>query len=283
MNLISQAAPPAPIDLVSLKRRQQAAWSSGNYAVVGTTLQIVGETLAETCRLRWGEKVLDVAAGNGNATLAAARRGCEVTSTDYVPELLELGRRRAEAELLSVDFQVADAEALPFEDASFDTVLSTFGVMFAPDHPRAAAEMLRVCRPGGCIALANWTPSSLIGELFRSLGRHLPPPAGSQSPLLWGTQDHIQALFGNQASDISFMPRTFHFRYSSAEHFVRVFRTWYGPVKKAFEALSAKQATLLEEDLVYMLNMMSCGIEYGARNESLVAPSDYLDIVITRK
>ena len=184
----------APTDLIALKTRQQAAWGTGDYAVVGTTLQIVGELLAEACDLKTDERVLDVAAGNGNATLAAARRGCLVTSTDYVGSLLERAAERARAERLDVTFQTADAEALPFADASFDVAVSTFGVMFTPDHAKAAAELARVVRPGGRIGLANWTPDSLIGRMFKVLGRYVPPPAGVQPPSLWGTQEHLRTL-----------------------------------------------------------------------------------------
>src|SRR5277367_826153 len=219
-----------PIDFSAVKTRQQSAWASGDYAVVGITLQLVGELLAEACDLRYDEKVLDVAAGNGNATLAAARRGCKVTSTDYVPALLERGAERAHAERLQVQFQTADAEALPFSDASFDAVVSTFGVMFSPDQAQAAAELARVCRPAGRIGLANWTPTGFIGQLFKTLGRHAPPPAGVQSPALWGTESHVTSLFGERAAGISFVSRVFQFRYRSAAHFIEVFRTWYGPV-----------------------------------------------------
>ncbi|HJS34051.1 MAG TPA: class I SAM-dependent methyltransferase, partial [Pseudoxanthomonas sp.] len=201
MNAVAVSLPTLP-DLDALKHRQQAAWSSGNYAVVGTTLQIVGERLAEAVDLRWDERVLDVAAGNGNATLAAARRGGQVVSTDYVPSLLDLGQARAEAEQLQVAFAEADAQALPFADASFDVVLSTFGVMFTPDHARAAGELARVCRPGGRIGLANWTPEGFIGQMFKVLGRHIAPPAGVQPPSLWGTAAHVQSLFGDTAGAI---------------------------------------------------------------------------------
>jgi len=268
----------APIDLAAIKGRQQAAWSSGDYAVIGTTLQIVGESLCEACDVRFDERVLDVAAGNGNATLAAARRGARVVSTDYVPGLLERGAERARAERLDVSFQVADAEALPFDDASFDAVVSTFGVMFAPDHATAASEMARVCRPGGRIGLANWTPDSLIGHMFRTLGRYLPPPAGAQSPALWGSEPHLQALFGDKAASIVATPRTFNFRYRSARHFIDVFRTWYGPVHKAFAALPADAAAALDRDLVALLER---GNRAGA--QSLVVPSEYLEIVIVRR
>ena len=271
------AATPTP-DLAALKTRQQAAWASGDYAVIGTTLQIVGETLAEACDLKTDERVLDVAAGNGNATLAAARRGCAVTSTDYVGGLLERGAERARAERLEVAFQVADVEALPFADASFDAVLSTFGVMFAPDHARAAAEMARVCRPGGRIGLANWTPASFIGQVFKILGRQLPPPAGVQSPALWGTEAHLRALFGDQAADIQVHSRMFQFRYRSAAHFLDVFRRWYGPVHKAFAALLPEQGATLERDLTELLDSLN-----RAGPGSLVVPSEYVEVVVTRR
>jgi SAM-dependent methyltransferase len=268
----------AVVDLGALKGRQQVAWTSGDYSVIGTTLQIVGESLAEACDLRWDEDVLDVAAGNGNATLAAARRGCRVTSTDYVPGLLDRGAERARAECLEVTFQVADAEALPFADASFDAVLSTFGVMFAPDQATAAAELARVCHPGGRIGLANWTPEGFIGQLFKTLGRHLPPPAGVQSPSLWGVEAHLKSLFGARASSIAVTRRLFNFRYRSAAHFIDVFRTWYGPVHKAFAALPSDKASLLEHDLTALLNGLN-----RASAGSLIVPSEYLEIVITRR
>ena len=264
----------APNEFAVIKSRQQAAWASGDYAVIGTTLQLVGELLAEASDLRHDERVLDVAAGNGNATLAAARRGCRVTSTDYVGSLLERGAARAAAEHLDVDFRTADAEALPFDDAQFDAVLSTFGVMFTPDHVQAAAEMQRVCRPGGRIGLANWTPDSLVGKMFKTLGRHLPPPAGLQPPSLWGTEAHLRKLFGERAARIAITPRVFNFRYRSAVHFVDVFRTWYGPVHKAFGALPADKAVDLEADLVSLLDSAN------QATGSLVVPSEYLEVVI---
>jgi ubiquinone/menaquinone biosynthesis C-methylase UbiE len=232
--------------------------------------------LAEACDLITDERVLDVAAGNGNATLAAARRGCRVISTDYVPALLERGAERARAERLEVAFQVADAEALPFADASFDAVLSTFGVMFSPDHHRVAAELLRVCRPGGRIGLANWTPAGFIGELFKTLGRYVPAPAGTRSPALWGDETHLLSLFRGDA-DIRATPRTFNFRYRSAAHFIQVFRTWYGPVHKAFLSLSADKAAALERDITALLTSLN------RRDGSLVVPSDYLEIIATRR
>ena len=267
-----------PIDLTALKNRQKASWASGDYAVIGTKLQLVGELLAEACDLRCDERVLDVAAGNGNATLAAARRGCKVTSTDYVAALLERGEDRARAEHLEVTFQVADAEALPFADASFDVVLSTFGVMFTPDQPKAAAELARVCRPGGRIGLANWTPEGFIGQMFKTLGRHVPPPAGVQPPSLWGTEAHLHSLFDERAASIDVTRRLFNFRYRSAAHFIEVFRTWYGPIHKAFAALPAEGAMALERDLTELLNRMN-----RAGDTSLVVPSEYLEVVITRR
>ncbi|MBU1362084.1 MAG: class I SAM-dependent methyltransferase [Gammaproteobacteria bacterium] len=268
---------PTP-DFAALKTRQQSAWASGDYALIGTTLQIVGEQLAEACDLRTDERVLDVAAGNGNATLAAARRGCVVTSTDYVAALLDRGAERAASERLQVDFQVADAEALPFEDGRFDAVVSTFGVMFTPDQNKAAAELARVCRPGGRIGLANWTPDGFIGRLFKTLGRHLPPPAGVQPPSRWGVEDNLRAMFGNDAAAIVATSRTFNFRYRSAAHFIDVFRTWYGPVHKAFAALPEDKAQALEHDLTELLNTMN-----RAGPSSLVVPGEYLEVVVTRR
>ena len=267
----------APTDLAALKSRQRTAWASGDYAVIGTTLQIVGESLAEACDLRTDERVLDVAAGNGNATLAAARRGCLVTSTDYVGALLERGAERAAAERLQVSFQEADAEALPFDDASFDAVVSTFGVMFAPDHAKSAAELLRVCRPGGRIGLANWTPEGFIGQLFKTLGKHVAPPPGVQSPALWGSQSHLRDLFDAGAS-LAISTRTFNFRYRTTAHFIDVFRTWYGPVHKAFATLSAEQGAALERDLTELIDRLN-----RAGPGSLVVPSEYLEVVATRR
>ncbi|RYY99016.1 MAG: class I SAM-dependent methyltransferase, partial [Comamonadaceae bacterium] len=254
------------------------AWASGDYAVIGTTLQLVGEQLAEACDLRWDERVLDVAAGNGNATLAAARRGCKVTSTDYVEALLDRGAERARAERLDVAFQAADAEALPFEDAQFDAVLSTFGVMFSPNQPQAAAELARVCRPGGRIGLANWTPEGFIGQLFKVLGGGRWPPTGLLPPSRWGVEAHLADLFGERAAGIAVTRRMFNFRYRSAAHFVEVFRTWYGPVHKAFAALPEDGARALERDLIALLDRLNVA---GAG--SLVVPSEYLEVVVTRR
>src|SRR5262245_7688612 len=199
----------AGAELEATKAKQRATWASGDYGIIGTTLQIVAESLCEAVDLRAGSKVLDVAAGNGNCSLAAARRWCDVTSTDYVPALLEDGRRRAEADRLSIRFQEADVEALPFGDGTFDVVLSTFGVMFAPNHARAASELLRVCRHNGCIGLASWTPRGFIGQLFSVVGRYAPPPAALTPPSRWGLEDHLDHLFRVSAADIHTTFRNF--------------------------------------------------------------------------
>ncbi len=275
---IGQVSAPPPADLAAVKAKQQGAWASGDYAVVGTTLQIVGEALCEALDLRAGQRVLDVAAGNGNATLAAARRWCQVVSTDYVPALLDRGRERAVAERLEVEFRQADAEALPFADSAFDVVVSTFGVMFTPDQERAAAELLRVCRPGGKIGLANWTPDGFIGQLFKAIGRHLPPPPGVASPALWGTAARIEAMFGRHAAAIKIDKRAFVFRYASAQHWLDVFRGYYGPLLKAFAALDQDAKAALERDVIELVGLFN-----RSGDEAMVVPSDYLEIVITRR
>lgn len=265
-------------DLAALKTRQHGAWSSGDYAVVGATLQIVGEELCEALDLHAGTKVLDVAAGNGNATLAAARRWCDVTSTDYVPALLERGRLRAAADGLSVTFREADAEALPFDDGEFDAVISTYGVMFTPNQDKAAAELVRVCRRGGKIGLANWTPDGFIGQVFKTLGKYLPPATGVKSPALWGTEARITEMFSASASNIRCERRDFVFRYRSPEHFMEVFRTYYGPVLKAFAALDAANRDALERDLLALIATLN-----RAEDGTMAVASEYLEIVITKR
>jgi SAM-dependent methyltransferase len=273
-----QAFIPAAPDFAAVKNRQQATWASGDYAIIGVTLQIVGESLAEAADIRSGERVLDVAAGNGNVTLAAARRFAAVTSTDYVPALLDKGRARAAAEGLQVDFRVADAENLPFKDGSFDAVLSTFGAMFTPDHTRPAREMLRVVRSGGRIGLANWTPDGFIGQLFKVIGAYIPAPAGLKSPALWGTEPHLVELFGAEATKIQASRRIFNFRYRSAAHWMQIFRDFYGPTHKAFAALDAAGQGALAKDIATLLNRHNT-----AGPASLVVPSEYLEVVIERK
>jgi SAM-dependent methyltransferase len=276
---LRQTTPAAPApDLGAIKTRQQAAWSSGDYAIVGTTLQIVGEDLCEALDLRAGWKVLDVAAGNGNVALAAARRWCDVTATDYVPALLERARQRAAADHLAMTFQEADAEALPFADASFDAVVSTFGVMFTPNQERAAAELLRVCRPGGKVGLANWTPGGFIGQLFKTIGKHVAPPPGVQSPALWGTRERLAELFSANDAIVGARSRDFVFRYRSPEHWLEVFRGYYGPVLKTFGALDADGQSALTLDLLALIARFN-----RSGDATMVVPSEYLEIVVTRR
>lgn len=274
MNIHTNTIEP---DFDTIKSKQNAAWASGNYAVVGTTLQIVGETLAETMDNKAGANILDVAAGNGNATLAFARRWHKVTSTDYVASLLESGKSRAEAEGHDVDFKIADAEALPFEDNSFDAVVSTFGVMFTPNQEQAARELVRTCKRRGQIGMANWTPSSFIGRLFKILGRHVAPPAGVQSPALWGDRAWLDETFSASASIIRVTMRHFNFRYRSPAHFIEVFRNLYGPVHKAFLALDADGQAALEADILALIAEFNV-----ATDGSMNAPAEYAEIIITK-
>ncbi len=264
-------------DFGAIKERQQAAWSSGDYGVIGTTLSLVGELLCESADLRSGQHVLDVAAGNGNAALAAARRGCEVTATDYVPALLAHARERAAADRFAITFQHADAEALPFPDHSFDAALSIFGVMFTPDHEQAAHELARVCRPGGTIALASWTPESFVGQMFRTIGTYVPPAPGLRSPALWGTEAHLSAIFGASIARLQATPRAFVFRYRSAEAWLDTFRTYYGPMLKAFAALDEAGQNALAGDLLELAQRFHVG------GPGLAARSEYLEAVITTR
>ena len=277
MSEVTNSTQPA-VDYAAIKTRQQATWSSGNYSLIGVALQIVGENLCAALDLRAGSRVLDVAAGNGNATLAAAHRWCDVTSTDYVPALLEAGRRRAQAEGYDIRFQEADAENLPFPDASFDAVMSTFGVMFTPDQEKAAAEMARVCRGGGKIGLANWTPDGFIGQLFKLIGKYVAPPAGLKPPSLWGTRDRLETLFGASAAEIATTSRTFVFRYRSPEHWIEVFRNYYGPMNKAFAALDEDKQQAFAQDLLDLMARLN-----RSGDATLVLPSPYLEVVVERK
>jgi ubiquinone/menaquinone biosynthesis C-methylase UbiE len=263
-----------PLDYTAIKQRQQAVWAAGDYAMIGTTLQIVGERLCEAVDLCAGSAVLDVAAGNGNATLAAARRFARVTSTDYVAALLERGKERAAAERLAVNFQEADAGALPFADGSFDLALSTFGVMFTPDQEKAAAELVRVVRKGGKIGLANWTPDGFIGQLLKTVGKYAPPPPGIKSPTLWGTAARLGELFPGH--EINKTVQTFTFRYESPEHWLQVFRAFYGPTNRAFAALDVDKAAALEADILDLLEKSN-----WSRGGSLIVPGDYFEVVIT--
>lgn len=276
--MTSQSNPPSvQPDLRAVKGRQQDAWSSGDYSVIGTTLQIVGESLCEALDLRSTQTVLDVATGNGNVALAAARRWCDVTAIDYVPALLDRARARAEAERLFITFQEADAEALPFADRRFDVVMSSFGVMFTPDQERAAAELSRVCRSGGKIALTNWTPDSFVGQMFRTIGRHMPPPPGTRSPALWGTVARLHELFEPHSTSIQAVPKDFVFRYHSAWHWLEVFRTYYGPVLKTFAALTPCRQAALEEDLLSLVGQFN-----RSGDGSMVVPGTYLEVIVTQ-
>ncbi len=274
--LLAPSATVAAPDYAAIKQRQQATWATGDYAVVGTTLQIVGERLCEAIDIRAGERVLDVAAGNGNATLAAARHFAEVTSTDYVAALLERGKERAAAERLPIAFQQADAEALPFADGGFDAALSTFGVMFTPNQEKAAAELARVVRKGGRIGLANWTPDGFIGQLFKTIGKHVAPPAGVKSPALWGTEARLAELFAGH--EVMATKRIFHFRYKSPKHWLDVFKTYYGPTNRAYAALDGMKQAALEADLVDLLKRFNRG-----GSDTLIVPSEYLEAVVTTR
>jgi SAM-dependent methyltransferase len=264
------------MDIATIKQRQQTAWAAGDYAAVGVRLLLTAELLCEAVDLRAGERVLDVACGNGNAALAAARRFCQVTGVDYVPALLERARERARAEGLEASFQEADAEALPFPDASFDVVLSTCGAMFAPDQEQTASELLRVCRPGGRIGMVNWVPDGYVGELFRTIGRYLPPPPGLRPPVLWGSEDRLRELFGPEVA-ISAPRRTFLWRWPSPEHQAEFFATFYGPANRAVAALAADRAVDLKADMVEVARSFDV-----SDDDTLVLRQDYLEAVIRK-
>ena len=266
------------LDLRAIKARQQITWSSGNYARIANIILPIAERLCEAVDLRAGQRVLDVAAGNGNAALAAARCFCDVTALDYVPSLLEDGRRRAAAEGLSIDFHDGDSEDLPVADAGYDVVLSTVGVMFAPDQPKAAQELLRVCRSGGKIGLANWTPEGFLGALFRTIARHVPPPAGLASPMRWGDEDAVAELLGSGVTNLKTERRMFTLRFLSPQHFVYFFRTYYGPTFKTFEALDADGKERLAADTEALLREHN-----RSGDETLAVDSEYLEIVAMRR
>ena len=277
-NIINIEAPIPGPDYTAIKAKQQAAWGSGDYSAVGTTLQIVGEDLCEALDLRSGQSVLDVAAGNGNVSLAAARRFCEVTSTDYVPELLERGQGRAAASGLDIAFRQADAEALPYDDGSFDVVTSSFGVMFTPNQEQAAAELVRVARAGGKIGLANWTPESFIGQLFKTLGKFVPPPAGLNSPALWGTRERLDGFFGHHAKAIGVVEKSYVWRYRSPQHWLEMWREIYGPLQKAFESLGEEAGDQLSIDILALIDRFNV-----AEDGTMVVPATYLEVVVTKQ
>ena len=269
---------PQTPGLAAFKAGQQATWAAGNYARIGNNLVLIGELLCEAVDLRAGDKVLDVATGSGNAALSAARRNCEVRGMDYVPAWVEYARKRAEAEQMEVSFDVGDAEDLPYPGASFDVVLSTIGVMFCPNQEQAAGELLRVCRPGGKIGLASWTPEGFTGSMLRTVGKHVPPPPGIKPPSLWGTEERLQELFGGGVSSLQATRRTYNFRYPSAEHFVDWFRNYYGPTVRAFAALEPEGQDALARDLRELLEDRNT-----SGDETIVVPSDYLEAVAVRR
>jgi SAM-dependent methyltransferase len=266
-------------DFEAIKQRQQQTWASGDFHAMAAKIMIVAEHLCDAADLHAGWRVLDVATGSGNAAIAAARLGCEPVGIDYVPALLDRGRKRAAAEGLEVELIEGDAEALPFPDASFDAVTSVFGSMFAPNHTQAAAELLRVCRPGGTIALASWTPDGFVGELFRTTSGYVPPPAGVQSPLLWGTEEHLRELLGDRVDSLEVTERTFTFRFTSAEELVSFFRLWYGPTLKAFAALEDTKHDALEMDLIDLANRFD---RLGAV-DAIAVPSTYTEAVAVKR
>jgi len=265
-------------NLAPVKEGQQKTWSTGNYARIGNPLVIMGELLCEAVDIRSGQKVLDVATGSGNTAISAARRFCETTGLDYVPELIEQAKERARAEHLDVAFDVGDAENLPYPEASFDVVLSTVGVMFTPDQEKAAQELLRVCRPGGKIGLANWVPDGYIGNMFRTVGKHFPPPPGIKPPALWGTEERLQELLGDGVSSLDTTRRTYTFRYHSAEHFIGHFRSYYGPMHRAFDSLDEEEREALERDLEELIGDWNV-----SGDETAILPSDYLEVVAVRR
>ena len=266
-----------PVDLEAVKAKQQINWSAGNYAVIGTTLQLLGEAICEAVDISAGSRVIDIAAGNGNASLAAARRSCEVVALDYVPSLLAQLDERAAAERLVITTEVGDAEAIAHPDASFDVALSTVGIMFAPDHQRAADELVRVLKPGGKFGLLNWTPAGFVGQMFKIIGSYVPPPAGVKSPMLWGTGDHLETLFAGNVSSLKVTPMHFVFRYRSAEEMVEAFKTFYGPIVKAFEALDPEGATGLRNDLINLCNSLNTSAD-----GTLCVPAEYVEVVGVR-
>ncbi len=273
--MVQQPDNPTPHPV---KERQQRAWASGDYAVFGAALTIISELLCEAADLRPGERVLDVATGSGNAALAAARRYCEVTGTDYVPALLEKGRERAAVEGLTIDFREGDAEELPFPNASFDVVLSSVGAMFAPDQEKVAEELVRVCRPGGRICLANWSPGSFAGELGSLFGSYSPKAPGLLPPTLWGSEERLQELLGEGTETIRTVPRTFTFRYPSVERYLDILREYLGPTRETFRALGRENQERLTRDVEELVGRFN-----RSGDGTMVVPSDYLEVIAIRR
>ena len=277
MTTITSADPTPTPDLAAIKTRQQATWSSGDYHMIGTQIQIVSELLIEALDVHSTERVLDVATGSGNAALAAARRGCDVTGVDYVPALLDRARLRAQSEELRIEFVEGDAEALPFPDGGFDVVTSVFGSMFAPNQEKTAAELARVVKPGGRIGIVAHTPDGFIGNLFKVIGKHAPPPAGLRSPIQWGTEARLRELFIGRIADLKAEKRFYTFRDRSPQHYIEYWRTYYGPTLKAFEALDADGGKQLHEDLVDLATRHNVATDGTAK-----IPSAYVQVLATR-
>ena len=271
---MATAAAGAP-DLAAIKQRQQATWASGDYHMIGTQILLAAEQLIESLDVHSTDRVLDVATGSGNAALAAARRSCEVVGIDYVPSLLERARQRAIAEGVQAQFEDGDAEAIPFENDSFEVVTSVFGSMFAPNQEAAASELARVARPGGKIGLVTHTPEGYIGNVFRVIGKHVPPPAGLRSPIQWGTEERLRELFGDAIAELRPEKRHMTFRYRSPQTWVDYWRRYYGPTLKAFEAVGEEGRAALEADLLENIARFN-----RADDGTMVVPSEYLETVI---
>ena len=265
-------------DFAAIKARQQQTWATGDYAMIGNRGALASELLCQAVDLRSGQKVLDVATGSGNTALAAARQWCDVTGIDYVPALLERARQRATAELLPVTFREGDAENLPFSDGEFDVVLSTFGVMFAPDQAQAARELLRVCRPAGKIGLASWTPDGFTGQGFRITAEFVPPPPGVVPPSRWGTEDGLRKLFGAGVTSLNCVSRSFPFRYRSAQHYLEHYRAYFGPTMRAFEALSSEAQERLSRAVLESVQRFN-----RSGDKTMVVESEYLEVVATKR
>lgn len=263
--------------LEEIKSKQQVTWSSGDYSKIAWVTNPLADILCDAVDLIPGSRVLDVATGTGHVALAAARRFCDVTAVDYVPALLEHGRRRAAAENLSVDFREGDAEALEFADGSFDYVLSTIGAMFAPNQPKTASELARACKPGGTIGMINWRPEGFLGELFRTIGKFVPPPPELKPAALWGNPDHVRSLFGDAVSSIEFTEGSIPFRWLSADHYVDFFLEHYGPTLKAFESLPEDQRQAFRDGVT------NSGTSFGRTvGDALIFDAEFLIVRATK-
>ncbi|HXQ89137.1 MAG TPA: class I SAM-dependent methyltransferase [Solirubrobacterales bacterium] len=265
-------------DFEAITQVQQGIWSKGDFAMVASLVFNASESLAEDLAIVPGERVLDVACGSGNGAISAARRSWGGTvGADYVPALLERGRERAAAERLDVEFVEADAQDLPFEEASFDVTMSIFGAMFAPDQPKTAAELLRVTRPGGRIGMANWTPGGSVGQMFQTIAKHAPPPPGVEPPLRWGDEGSVRELLGDGVSEISFERRLSRQPFRSADHYIEFFRTYFGPTQTAYERVGPEGEEALTSDLRSFLEAANT-----AGDRAMVLEAEYLQVIATR-